>query len=267
MKLYDSAADVVRKAIVGHGIPPATLAAKAGISPHELREFLDGKFSPLIATSLAQALGLNARALRLLPEYQPDAPLPKAVVQVALPFGDEEVNVWFIESDDTRIVIDCGFRSRDLLTALESRSALTSHLLVTHAHRDHIGGLGSAMQKLSSAHAPSGIAGSKTITIGSTLEIGPFCIQAIDLGGHHPQALGYLIEGLGLHLLAVGDAIFAGSMGGCPDSEAFEHARKTIMATIAGAPDDLVLLPGHGPATRLKSELSANPFLAAWTNR
>jgi glyoxylase-like metal-dependent hydrolase (beta-lactamase superfamily II) len=89
-------------------------------------------------------------------------------------------------------------------------------------------------------------------------------IRSVDLSGHHPSAIGYFIDGLAQRLLAVGDAIFAGSMGGCANANAFANARKTIESAISGADDELNILPGHGPATTLGSERMSNPFLAEW---
>jgi glyoxylase-like metal-dependent hydrolase (beta-lactamase superfamily II) len=264
MNLYDSAADVVRKAIIGSGLSPAVVATKAGMSSRDLAGFLAGEFSPIVANSLAPTLGLNPQALSQLPNYEPDTKLPAGVVQVSLPFEDEEVNVWMIETAETRIAIDCGSAPDDFRKALDARTTLSNHLFITHVHRDHIGGLTSARPNFRTVHSPSRLPGTELIAANEIIEVGPFKIRTVDLAGHHPQALGYFIDGLGLRLLAVGDAIFAGSIGGCPDPAAFDQARKSITDTISKATPDLILLPGHGPATCVKNELSSNPFLAAW---
>jgi glyoxylase-like metal-dependent hydrolase (beta-lactamase superfamily II) len=75
-------------------------------------------------------------------------------------------------------------------------------------------------------------------------------------------ALGYHIGGLEVPVLVTGDAIFAGSMGGCRDESTYQQARRTLHAAIRPLPCSTVLLPGHGPATTLGEEWRRNPFLA-----
>jgi glyoxylase-like metal-dependent hydrolase (beta-lactamase superfamily II) len=68
----------------------------------------------------------------------------------------------------------------------------------------------------------------------------------------------YVITGLAKPVAIVGDALFAGSMGGGMISwgDALETNRKQIF-TLA---DDTVLCPGHGPMTTVAEEKSHNPF-------
>jgi len=175
MNLYDAPADVVRKSIVGLGLSPADLAQKAGLQVRELTAFLDGHFSQETAKLLAPVLGLNPEALASLPEYQPIAPPLSGIRRVSVPFEDEEVNIWLIESKDTVVAIDCGFRPNDFLHAIEPIQEKAIHLLITHAHRDHVGGFTTPSKELlTSARAPEGFGGSTIIRAGDTLEIGPF---------------------------------------------------------------------------------------------
>jgi glyoxylase-like metal-dependent hydrolase (beta-lactamase superfamily II) len=56
----------------------------------------------------------------------------------------------------------------------------------------------------------------------------------------------------------VGDAIFAGSMGGglVSYADALANNRKSIFTL----PDDTVICPGHGPLTTVGEEKQHNPF-------
>lgn len=265
MSLYDTPADVVRKSIVGLALTPEIVALRAGMESREIMALLNGSFSENAARRLAPILGLNADALCSLPAYQPASPDLHGIQRISVPFEDDEVNIWLIESADTVLAIDCGFRPDDFLRLIESLHERLIHLFITHAHRDHIGGLTAVTkERLSSLHSPEEVGYSTTIRDGDTIEIGPLKIRAFDLSGHHPQTLGYHISGPEIEVFAVGDAVFAGSMGGCADSEAFARARRTIEAAFSGVGPEAVLLPGHGPATTLGSELRSNPFLADW---
>ena len=68
----------------------------------------------------------------------------------------------------------------------------------------------------------------------------------------------YVIGGLESPVAIVGDAIFAGSMGGGMVS--YEDALRTNREKIMTLPDDTVLCPGHGPKTTVGEEKKNNPF-------
>ena len=68
----------------------------------------------------------------------------------------------------------------------------------------------------------------------------------------------YIIEGLAKPVAVVGDALFAGSMGGGMVS--YADALRTNREKIMTLPDDTILCPGHGPLTTIRSEKLRNPF-------
>lgn len=261
MNLYDTPADVVRKALRGLEIAPSQAAAKAGIPDAELHAFLADRFAEATARTLAEALGLDPEALASLPDYRPALPPCPGLTQLALPFEDEEVNAWLLEKDGTVLVIDAGFGPDDLAAALDARGIDRCHLLLTHGHRDHVGGVAGVGDRLESLHAPETLRGATLVHPGDTFRIGSFDIAVGDLRGHHPDAVGYRIDGLELPLLAVGDAVFAGSVGGCFSRSAYDDARRTIRESVLTQPSETILLTGHGPGTTLAQELERNPFL------
>jgi len=55
----------------------------------------------------------------------------------------------------------------------------------------------------------------------------------------------------------VGDAIFAGSMGGAKDGAL---AKQKIREQILSLPAETLLCPGHGPLTTVAEEKANNPF-------
>lgn len=59
-----------------------------------------------------------------------------------------------------------------------------------------------------------------------------------------------------------GDVLFAGSIGRT-DLPGGDHAAmvESLRRVILPAPDDLVVLPGHGPQTTIAQEKSGNPYL------
>jgi glyoxylase-like metal-dependent hydrolase (beta-lactamase superfamily II) len=70
-----------------------------------------------------------------------------------------------------------------------------------------------------------------------------------------------VIDGLARPVAIVGDAIFAGSMGG--GGVDYGAALKTNRAEILTLPDDTVICPGHGPLTSVGGQKIHNPFFPA----
>lgn len=259
LPLYDSPADVLTKAMVAQGLPAEDLAQRAEVDREAIEQFRNGRFSDDLARRIAPPLGLAPEALAQLAEPYPVVPLPPGIERLALPFEDEHVNAWLLTDGSTPLVIDAGFGPDDLDRELEQRGICEIDLLVTHDHRDHIGGLKAVRRRLRNLSLP----GRRTCP-GSRLQLGQRRIRIFDLQGHHPNALGYRIDDRNQPVVMVGDAVFAGSIGGCADPRAFHAARHTIIDGLFPLAEATFLLPGHGPATTLGTEFNRNPFLAAW---
>lgn len=261
MSFYDTPIDVVRKAARGLEIALPGSDEQVGAWLATSGERIPGE----VAGRLAPLLGLDPVALATFPSTPGELPLPGGVRRLELPFDDETVNAWLVDTADGGLVIDAGSGRDDLLRALEQLEVGRVDLLVTHPHRDHVGGLEAVRSRLRSLHAPvgSGIAGAIEVAPDSTIRIGDLAVAAIDLCGHHPHSLGWSFSaGDGTRVVAVGDALFAGSMGGCAGRAAYLRAHERVRRHLLGLPAGTVLLTGHGPATTVGLELRRNPFVA-----
>jgi glyoxylase-like metal-dependent hydrolase (beta-lactamase superfamily II) len=69
-----------------------------------------------------------------------------------------------------------------------------------------------------------------------------------------------VVEGLSRSLAIVGDAMFAGSMGGGMVS--YDEALRTNRQEILTLPDETIICAGHGPLTTVGEQKWANPFFA-----
>ena len=78
---------------------------------------------------------------------------------------------------------------------------------------------------------------------------------------HSKGAITYVISGLAMPVAIVGDAVFAGSMGG--GGVSYEAALATNRKEILTLPDETILCPGHGPLTTVGEQKMHNPFFAA----
>jgi len=262
MTLYDLPRDVLFKALRGRGMEAAHAASQARVALDELLAIGRATARVDLEEKLAPVLGLDAAALAGLRDYRPQFPPCTGLERIELPFGDDFVNVWALGRDGSWLVVDAGFGPLDLAAALDARGIGRIHLLVTHGHRDHVGGIAAVRRRLESFHAPGAIEGAIAAAPGQTLRLGPFTVGVRDLRGHHPQAVGYHVDGLARPVLAVGDAVFAGSMGGCPNPRAYREALRTVRESVLPLAPETLLLTGHGPGTTLEQELQHNPFLA-----
>ena len=259
--LEDDFTWVLKKALAGNGLAPSEAAAHAGIPEADVMAFLRGDFSPDTARALAPVLGLSAGAFAAHATYRPAAPDDPSIRRLDLPFGGERVNAWLVSRDGMVVLFDAGFEPPDLLDAIHSAAGrLPDRVFITHAHRDHIGGLDALHKAGLPVHA-AGIAGAIPMAPGDAVCCGPLVVRACDLSGHATPSLGFHLDGLGAPVLVSGDALFAGSIGGCASPEIHAQALGRLRAVLCGLPDATVILPGHGPATTLGSERHGNPFL------
>jgi glyoxylase-like metal-dependent hydrolase (beta-lactamase superfamily II) len=86
----------------------------------------------------------------------------------------------------------------------------------------------------------------------------PLTIEARRTSGHARGGTTFVVTGLARRLAVVGDALFAGSMGG--GMVDYEEALRTNRESIFTLPDDTIVCPGHGPLTTVGEEKLHNPF-------
>lgn len=260
--LYDTTADVIRKALRGLDLAPSEAAARAGLSEKEVIAASRGPASPTVLQQLAPALGLAPHALADLPSFIPPACELPEVTRLELPFDDETVNAWLLEDGEGgHLLFDTGDGEHDVREALAELGVHRVEVFITHQHGDHTGGLRGLGGMMAGLHGPK--TGDPENHPGEQFIRGKLSIRSIDLPGHCSGALGYVIEGLKTPLCVTGDALFSGSMGGCAPGEPYRQALEAIRRNILPLPKDTVLLPGHGPASTVRAELLANPFVSA----
>jgi len=260
LMLEDDFMYVIRKALRGLDLAPTDAADRAGIDGRAVLGLISGKWDESAARAIAPVLGLDADALTTHPEYEPPACAHPAIARLDLPFGEERVNAWLIDCGDGMLLIDSGYDADSL--ARQIGDADIRHVIITHDHRDHVGGLGLFEGKRVSIHGPGAGYAWNELRPGEVFECGALQIRVCDLSGHALPALGFGISGFDVPVLATGDALFAGSIGGCAGRVRFALARKTLFEALSGMGGQTLLLTGHGPPSRLADEWLRNPFLA-----
>ena len=87
---------------------------------------------------------------------------------------------------------------------------------------------------------------------------GRLTIETRQTRGHSPGGITYVVNGLPNRIAIVGDALFAGSMGG--GNISYSDALETNRLSLFTLPDDTIVCPGHGPLTTIGEEKVHNPF-------
>ena len=167
---------------------------------------------------------------------------------------------------------------------LDEHGLKLSQLLLTHGHWDHMAGAAEvkaqgvktwghdadrqlfAEPAVMSAFAMPGMDFDPVeidhwIDEGDMVEVLGGQVEVRHVPGHCPGNVLFYLEDEKLAL--VGDAIFAGSIGrtDLPGGD-FDVLEKAIRKRIYTLPNEVVLLPGHGPSTTVGREKETNPYVS-----
>ena len=265
--LEDTSADIIGKAMRGLNKNAAEVARLAGVSEAEVSALKDGHFDAAVVHAVAPVLGLGGEALVLLGEgrWFPKATQVNGLECFNTPFHDMTVNsyVAFDRKTGTAVAFDTGADCSEMLTFVEREGLTLELILVTHSHADHILDL-AKLQQVTGAKAYTGrlepVEGAVPFEAGHAFTCGNLKISSRSTWGHSKGGISYIIEGLEKPLAVVGDAVFAGSMGG--GSVSYADALRTNRAELLSLPGETVLCPGHGPLTTVAEERLHNPFFA-----
>ena len=172
------------------------------------------------------------------------------------------------ESNGVKILIDCGMfqgsRAFDEMNrnSFEYNPAEIDALFITHAHVDHVNaleGIRRAWPKIKTfIHKNEVFEGPQEFEEGMEFEIGTLKVETRKTSGHSPGGTTYVVWGLERPIAIVGDALFAGSIGGA--AHHYLEALKNNRAKIFSLPEETIVCPGHGPLTTVGEEKAHNPF-------
>lgn len=181
------------------------------------------------------------------------------------------------------VAIDPGGEAARMADWIESSGARLAAVVLTHAHYDHIEGVGRLVARvpapihLHPADAPlyegaaeqGAMFGLPPIDVprvdhdlepGGALQVGRCTLEVRHAPGHSPGHVILYAEDAGVAF--VGDVVFQGSIGrsDLPGGD-FHRLIRSIREQVLTLPDETVLYPGHGPETTVGHERNTNPFL------
>ena len=190
-------------------------------------------------------------------------------------------NCWAIGADDSddAVLVDPGFEPAAAKQMVASAGKSLIAVLATHGHADHIGAvprvcdadvplyiheadeLALSDQRAWGAGYPLDVdlrpSDVRTVKDGEVLEFAGFRIEVVHTPGHTPGSVLFRTDGFVLS----GDLVFRGSIGRSdfPNSDPAEMDRS--LRRFLELPDELEVLPGHGPATKVGFERQTNEWL------
>ena len=270
--LEDHAGDILRKSRMGLNIAIETVLKDTGMDRATLEQFeSEGKIHQEVQwNQLCQRLSLHITKF----ESVLNGWTPKSVVQEQIPQvhpimtddGGMEVNAYLVWDLKTReaALFDTGWNPNPIHQWIQQNNLNLKHLFITHQHHDHVAAmtpLRKAVPEMQLWAQGKGVPKPNQVMEGQTFSLGQLRIEARLTPGHAADGVTYVINGLSgdfPRAAIVGDAIFAGSMGGA--SQHFELAKQKIREAILSLPHPTLICPGHGPMSTLEEEWAHNPF-------
>jgi glyoxylase-like metal-dependent hydrolase (beta-lactamase superfamily II) len=196
-------------------------------------------------------------------------------------------NAYLIADDSGEAaIVDPGDGAPALLARARALNLRVGHILLTHAHLDHISNvvlvkrafdvpisLHPADQPLYDAIVEQGRyfgmhmrpqpPVDHPLADGMTLAIGNLSVRVRETPGHSPGGVVFEIgEPSGRVSLISGDTLFAGSIGrtDLPGGD-YRTLIDSIQRVLLAFPDDVPVHPGHYGSTTIGAERRGNPFL------
>jgi len=198
-------------------------------------------------------------------------------------------NGFVVGCENTReaVLIDPGDEVAGLLAFAEKHALTIRHILLTHAHVDHVTGVAAAKRALGVPvylHRDDLFLYERAVETGSMfgLHVEPqppidvfytpgqiITFGTLDSRPHHTP--GHCPGGVCLQVgktgtigkeLFVGDTLFAGAIGrtDLPGGD-YETLIRSIRSVLFAFGDEAIVHPGHGPDTTIGRERRTNPFL------
>jgi len=184
------------------------------------------------------------------------------------------------------VIIDPGDEVDELLATVRDHDLDIQYILLTHAHVDHVTGVGAAKDAFNAPvylhkddawlydaavqqGAMFGLKVRQPPPVDAFYDMAPIRFGGYEVRVHHTP--GHCPGGVCLQIgkagsagrdLFVGDTLFAGSIGRT-DLAGGDYATlmRSITEVLFPLGDDAVVHPGHGPDTTIGREKTTNPFV------
>ncbi len=275
-QLEDEFGAVVAKARRGQEMAVAVLADRVGLITEDIAKIEDYELVPAADAieRLAQSLGLHPGKLQasaaqaFFPRHPAGRSMAEAQVEMMVLGSGFLMNGYIVGCAATgrAAIIDPGFDADKILQRLTASGLTVEQILLTHGHQDHISALAEIGRATAApARIHSGdlaltgrladqIAGE--LAEGEVVHVGDLRFEVHSTPGHTAGGISLVHE----EMAFVGDALFAGSLGGTRSVVNYRRQRQAVAEKLLGLDENVALFPGHGPATTVGEEREHNPF-------
>lgn len=198
-------------------------------------------------------------------------------------FGENAYLVCAHDSQPNVVAFDPGSEAGAMADALDAAGLTLEAILLTHAHVDHVEGVGELVRRTGApvylhpddrllydnaaqqaAHFGLNVEApppaDRELSDGQRLELAGCRFEVRLSPGHSPGHVIFVEEQAGVAF--VGDVVFMGSIGrtDLPGGD-YGALMRSIRERVLTLPDETVLYSGHGPPTNVGHERVSNPFL------
>ncbi|MDA3955560.1 MBL fold metallo-hydrolase [Oceanispirochaeta sp.] len=157
------------------------------------------------------------------------------------------------DSGGEALLIDPGVMDVPLLELIEKNDYYIKHILITHSHWNHYGGVNTLL-KIYNAQVYSAIPFLENqpchVLKEGKYEFTGQEVEVIPVRGHSDDSLVYKIG----HFYFTGDILSAGRTGTTPDKVSREKLFLELKEKIFSRDFHGIVLPGHGPPSTIKAE-------------
>ncbi len=177
---------------------------------------------------------------------------------VHFPLEVNYVNVFLAisETSNEAFLVDCGAWDQSIQNYILENQIKLRFLLITHTHYDHIDGISEFKQSFDVPIYSATSRYDQEVSEGDEIPFEDRKITILETPGHISDGVSYHLD----RAVFVGDAIFAGAVGGTASRSHFEEEIRHVRNKILTLPAETVIYPGHGALSLVGVERLFNPF-------